>query len=81
MIPGLSRNAVVAASAGTGKTELLTSIYLGHCLGLAGDGAIVSPPASSPPRSPAQPRGRFESAWRSALQASRGATTPSTSYD
>ncbi len=43
MIPGLSRNAVVAASAGTGKTELLTSIYLGHCLGLAGDGALVSP--------------------------------------
>lgn len=33
-IPGLERNAVVAASAGTGKTQLLTSIYLGHALGL-----------------------------------------------
>ncbi len=43
MIPGLSRNAVVAASAGTGKTELLTSIYLGHCLGLHGAGGLVSP--------------------------------------
>ncbi|RYZ08907.1 MAG: hypothetical protein EOO73_06325 [Myxococcales bacterium] len=43
MIPGLARNAVVAASAGTGKTELLTSIYLGHCLGLHGDGGLVSP--------------------------------------
>jgi ATP-dependent helicase/nuclease subunit A len=36
VIPGLFKNAVVAASAGTGKTELLTSIYLGHCLGLHG---------------------------------------------
>lgn len=43
MIPGLSRNAVVAASAGTGKTELLTSIYLGHCLGLHAGHEIVSP--------------------------------------
>ena len=43
MIPGLSRNAVVAASAGTGKTELLTSIYLGHCLGLAAGSVLVSP--------------------------------------
>lgn len=43
MIPGLSRNAVVAASAGTGKTELLTSIYIGHCLGLSADGALISP--------------------------------------
>lgn len=42
MIPGLLQNAVVAASAGTGKTELLTSIYLGHCLGLHGAG-LVSP--------------------------------------
>jgi ATP-dependent helicase/nuclease subunit A len=42
-IPGLTRNAVVAASAGTGKTELLTSIYLGHCLGLAGAGELISP--------------------------------------
>ncbi len=40
MIPGLSRNAVVAASAGTGKTELLTSIYLAHCLGLHGAEAV-----------------------------------------
>ncbi len=43
MIPGLARNAVVAASAGTGKTELLTSIYLGHCLGLHSDSELVSP--------------------------------------
>jgi ATP-dependent helicase/nuclease subunit A len=43
MIPGLSRNAVVAASAGTGKTELLTSIYLGHCLGLSASSAELSP--------------------------------------
>ena len=43
MIPGLARNAVVAASAGTGKTELLTSIYLGHCLGLHAGAGLVSP--------------------------------------
>ena len=43
MIPGLARNAVVAASAGTGKTELLTSIYLGHCLGLAEGAGLISP--------------------------------------
>lgn len=43
MIPGLGRNAVVAASAGTGKTELLTSIYLGHCLGLHAGAGLVSP--------------------------------------
>jgi len=43
MIPGLSRNAVVAASAGTGKTELLTSIYLGHCLGLSASATQLSP--------------------------------------
>ena len=43
MIPGLARNAVVAASAGTGKTELLTSIYLGHCLGLHPGSGLVSP--------------------------------------
>jgi ATP-dependent helicase/nuclease subunit A len=43
LIPGLARNAVVAASAGTGKTELLTSIYLGHCLGLHGGSGLVSP--------------------------------------
>ena len=28
-LPGLERNAVIAASAGTGKTQLLTGIYLG----------------------------------------------------
>ena len=43
MIPGLAKNAVVAASAGTGKTELLTSIYLGHCLGLHEGSELVSP--------------------------------------
>lgn len=43
MIPGFTRNAVVAASAGTGKTELLTSIYLGHCLGLQAGGKLLSP--------------------------------------
>jgi ATP-dependent helicase/nuclease subunit A len=43
MIPGLNQNAVVAASAGTGKTELLTSIYLGHCLGLSRGAGLVSP--------------------------------------
>jgi ATP-dependent helicase/nuclease subunit A len=43
MIPGLGRNAVVAASAGTGKTELLTSIYLAHCLGLHGGAGLISP--------------------------------------
>ena len=43
MIPGLAKNAVVAASAGTGKTELLTSIYLGHCLGLHAGPGLVSP--------------------------------------
>ena len=43
MIPGLTRNAVVAASAGTGKTELLTSIYLAHALGLQGSAELVSP--------------------------------------
>jgi ATP-dependent helicase/nuclease subunit A len=43
VIPGLARNAVVAASAGTGKTELLTSIYLGHCLGLSAAPGLVSP--------------------------------------
>jgi len=43
VIPGLAKNAVVAASAGTGKTELLTSIYLGHCLGLSASRELVSP--------------------------------------
>jgi ATP-dependent helicase/nuclease subunit A len=43
LIPGLAKNAVVAASAGTGKTELLTSIYLGHCLGLQTGGKLLGP--------------------------------------
>lgn len=43
MIPGLSKNAVIAASAGTGKTELLTGIYLAHCLGLAHGSTPLSP--------------------------------------
>jgi ATP-dependent helicase/nuclease subunit A len=37
-LPGLERNAVIAASAGTGKTQLLTGIYLAFALGLAEDG-------------------------------------------
>lgn len=40
--PGLHRNAVVAASAGTGKTHFLTNVYVGRALGLA-DGRPVSP--------------------------------------
>jgi ATP-dependent helicase/nuclease subunit A len=40
-LPGLERNAVIAASAGTGKTQLLTGIYLGFALGLARDGKQV----------------------------------------
>src|SRR6478735_2552914 len=36
-LPGLERNAVIAASAGTGKTQLLTGIYLGFALGLSED--------------------------------------------
>ena len=36
-LPGLERNAVIAASAGTGKTQLLTGIYLAFTLGLAED--------------------------------------------
>jgi ATP-dependent helicase/nuclease subunit A len=43
VIPGLAKNAVVAASAGTGKTELLTAIYLGHCLGLHDGPGVISP--------------------------------------
>lgn len=42
VLPGLSRNAVVAASAGTGKTQLITSIYMAHVLGL-GPGRRLSP--------------------------------------
>ena len=41
-LPGLARNAVIAASAGTGKTQLLTSIYLAFALGLAADGEAVA---------------------------------------
>jgi ATP-dependent helicase/nuclease subunit A len=33
-LPGLHRNAVIAASAGTGKTHQLTSIFIAHALGL-----------------------------------------------
>ncbi|HKO51036.1 MAG TPA: UvrD-helicase domain-containing protein, partial [Polyangiaceae bacterium] len=40
-LPGLERNAVIAASAGTGKTQLLTGIYLGFALGLTIDGKQV----------------------------------------
>ena len=40
-LPGLERNAVIAASAGTGKTQLLTGIYLAFALGLSEDGREV----------------------------------------
>ena len=40
-LPGLERNAVIAASAGTGKTQLLTGIYLAFALGLTEDGRQV----------------------------------------
>src|SRR4051812_17789327 len=40
-LPGLERNAVIAASAGTGKTQLLTGIYLGFALGLSTDGKQI----------------------------------------
>lgn len=40
-LPGLERNAVIAASAGTGKTQLLTGIYLAFALGLGADGKQV----------------------------------------
>ncbi len=40
-LPGLERNAVIAASAGTGKTQLLTSIYLAFALGLTTGGKQV----------------------------------------
>src|SRR5450755_3885413 len=40
-LPGLERNAVIAASAGTGKTQLLTGIYLAFALGLRADGKQV----------------------------------------
>jgi ATP-dependent helicase/nuclease subunit A len=41
LLPGLERNAVIAASAGTGKTQLLTGIYLAFALGLSEDGREV----------------------------------------
>src|SRR3954467_1224270 len=41
-LPGLERNAVIAASAGTGKTQLLTGIYLAFALGLSEDGQEIS---------------------------------------
>jgi ATP-dependent helicase/nuclease subunit A len=40
-LPGLERNAVIAASAGTGKTQLLTGIYLAFALGLSEDGREI----------------------------------------
>jgi len=40
-LPGLEQNAVIAASAGTGKTQLLTGIYLAFALGLSADGKQV----------------------------------------
>lgn len=40
-LPGLERNAVIAASAGTGKTQLLTGIYLAFALGLSEDGKQI----------------------------------------
>ncbi|MEP7049988.1 MAG: UvrD-helicase domain-containing protein [Pseudomonadota bacterium] len=40
-LPGLEQNAVIAASAGTGKTQLLTGIYLAFALGLGADGKQV----------------------------------------
>src|SRR5690242_17313558 len=40
-LPGIERNAVVAASAGTGKTHLITNIYLCHVLGLSEDRRLV----------------------------------------
>lgn len=41
--PGLFRNAVVAASAGTGKTRFLTNLFVARALGLGGEGKPVSP--------------------------------------
>jgi ATP-dependent helicase/nuclease subunit A len=40
-LPGLECNAVIAASAGTGKTQLLTGIYLAFALGLSEDGKQI----------------------------------------
>ncbi|MEI9951315.1 MAG: UvrD-helicase domain-containing protein [Pseudomonadota bacterium] len=41
-LPGLEQNAVIAASAGTGKTQLLTGIYLAFALGLSADGKQIA---------------------------------------
>ena len=41
-LAGLERNAVVAASAGTGKTHLITNIFIAHVLGLRSDGDVVA---------------------------------------
>jgi ATP-dependent helicase/nuclease subunit A len=40
--PGLARNAVVAASAGTGKTHFLTNLFLSRALGLGPEGRPVA---------------------------------------
>ncbi|HET9929052.1 MAG TPA: UvrD-helicase domain-containing protein [Polyangiaceae bacterium] len=42
-LPGLERNCIVAASAGTGKTHLITNIYIAHVLGLRSDGEEIAP--------------------------------------
>ena len=39
--PGLEKNCIVAASAGTGKTHLITNIYLAHVLGLRADCELI----------------------------------------
>ncbi len=41
--PGLLRNAVVAASAGTGKTRFLTGLFVARALGLGAEGKPVAP--------------------------------------
>lgn len=40
-LPGVDRNAVVAASAGTGKTHLIANVYLCHVLGLTRSRRVV----------------------------------------
>lgn len=42
-LAGLERNCIVAASAGTGKTHLITNIYIAHVLGLRSDGEALAP--------------------------------------
>jgi ATP-dependent helicase/nuclease subunit A len=41
LLPGADRNAVVAASAGTGKTHLIANVYLCHVLGLTQSRRVV----------------------------------------